>query len=71
MEESGRTAKFLLASRRCEVAARRLRTGMTRLPQGGAVRTATKDPKALDAVHAFLRYQITEHKTGDPLEPKR
>ena len=40
-------------------------------PSGGAVRTATKDPKALDAVHAFLRDQITEHKTGDPLEPTR
>jgi len=41
------------------------------LPQGGAVRINTKDARALDAVHAFLRYQITEHKTGDPLELKR
>jgi len=40
-------------------------------PQGGAVRISTKDAQALDAVHAFLRYQITEHKTGDPLDLQR
>ena len=36
------------------------------MAQGGAVRIATKDARALDAVHAFLRYQIAEHRTGDP-----
>jgi hypothetical protein len=36
------------------------------LAQGGAVRIETKDARALDAVHAFLRYQIAEHRTGDP-----
>ena len=41
------------------------------LPQGGAVRIETKDPQALAAVHAFLRYQITEHKTGDPKHNER
>jgi hypothetical protein len=41
------------------------------LPQGGAVRMTTTDARALDAVHAFLRYQIAEHHTGDPLPPKR
>jgi len=41
------------------------------LPQGGAVRIDTKDPRAVDAVHAFLRYQITEHKTGDPKHNER
>jgi hypothetical protein len=41
------------------------------LPQGGAVRIDTKDPGAVDAVHAFLRYQITEHKTGDPKHDER
>ena len=35
------------------------------LPRGGRVRISTKDTRALDAVHAFLRYQITEHRTGD------
>jgi hypothetical protein len=38
------------------------------LLQGGAVRIETKDARSLDAVHAFLRYQISEHQTGDPLQ---
>jgi hypothetical protein len=41
------------------------------LPQGGVVRMVTSDAQALAAVHEFLRYQIKEHKTGDPLEVKR
>jgi hypothetical protein len=36
-------------------------------PGGGLVRIVTADPVAVEAVHAFLRYQITEHKTGDAL----
>ena len=41
------------------------------VPQGGAVRITTEDAQSLDAVHAFLRYQITEHHTGDPVTSKR
>jgi hypothetical protein len=41
------------------------------LARGGAVRIETKDPRALDAVHGFLRYQIAEHGTGDPIQVKR
>jgi hypothetical protein len=41
------------------------------LPLGGAVRIDTKDTRAREAVYEFLRYQITEHRTGDPLEAKR
>jgi hypothetical protein len=41
------------------------------LPQFGSVRIETKDAAALDAVHAFLRYQFTEHHTGDPLQRER
>ncbi len=37
------------------------------LPQGGRVVIVTSDLKTLKAVHDFLRYQIAEHKTGDPL----
>jgi hypothetical protein len=36
-------------------------------PGGGAVSIATTDVKAREAVHEFLRYQIREHATGDPL----
>ena len=28
-------------------------------------------PAALEAVHGFLRYQIQEHRTGDPLTVRR
>jgi hypothetical protein len=40
------------------------------LPDGGVVRIETTDALALKAVHAFLRYQITEHRTGDPMKAK-
>jgi hypothetical protein len=39
--------------------------------RGGRVRITTADPVALDAVHAFLRAQIGDHRTGDPLTPSR
>lgn len=34
---------------------------------GARLRIATSDQEALDAIHAFLRFQITDHRTGDPL----
>ncbi|MDQ3907378.1 MAG: hypothetical protein M3268_03440 [Acidobacteriota bacterium] len=34
---------------------------------GGRVIISSNDPRAVAAVHSFLRFQITEHKTGDPL----
>ena len=37
------------------------------IDRGAAVRISTKDPKALKAIHDFLRFQIKEHKTGDSL----
>lgn len=39
----------------------------TETPDGGAVRIATTHGEAIRAVHEFLRYQIAEHHTGDPL----
>jgi hypothetical protein len=33
---------------------------------GARVRITTTDAQALAAAHDFLRYQIREHKTGDP-----
>jgi hypothetical protein len=35
-------------------------------PRGARVVITTNEPLALEAVHTFLRYQIMEHKTGDP-----
>lgn len=34
---------------------------------GGRVRIDSTDPVALAAIHDFLRFQITDHQTGDPL----
>lgn len=40
-------------------------------PGGGRVVIKTTDAAALGAIHEFLRYQIVEHKTGDPLTVSR
>jgi len=37
------------------------------LPKGGRVDIVTTDPAALKAVHEFMKFQITDHKTGDSL----
>lgn len=42
----------------------------TPTPEGGRVDIRTTDQEALEALHAFLRFQITDHKTGDSLEVK-
>jgi hypothetical protein len=38
---------------------------------GAAVFIETTEAATLKAIHEFLRYQIVEHKTGDPLTPQR
>lgn len=35
--------------------------------RGAQVRLTTSDPEALSAVHDFLRAQIEDHRTGDPM----
>jgi hypothetical protein len=35
--------------------------------RGARVRIVTQDPAAVVAVHEFLRAQIGDHRTGDPL----
>ncbi|HXM05147.1 MAG TPA: hypothetical protein VN939_21215 [Chthoniobacterales bacterium] len=35
--------------------------------KGAQVRVTTRNPKALAAIHDFLRFQIKDHRTGDPL----
>jgi len=34
--------------------------------KGAEVRITTKNPEVLAAVHEFLRFQIKDHRTGDP-----
>jgi hypothetical protein len=36
--------------------------------RGGRVDMTSASPEAQDAIHAFLRFQIEDHRTGDPLE---
>jgi hypothetical protein len=36
--------------------------------RGARVRISTSNPEALSAVQEFLRFQIKDHKTGDPLD---
>ncbi len=40
-------------------------------PNGGRVVIFSADKEALAAIHRFLRFQIEEHKTGDPVEARR
>jgi len=37
------------------------------LPNGAEVRMQTQNPQALQAIHNFMRFQIKDHRTGDPL----
>jgi hypothetical protein len=38
---------------------------------GGRVVISSADKDAVAAIHNFLRYQIEEHKTGDPTEVRQ
>ena len=46
----------------------RIRYGLETAPKGARLRIATKDPEALRAVKEFLRFEISEHQTGDSLD---
>jgi hypothetical protein len=38
------------------------------LPNGTRVRVSSENPKAVTAIHDFLRFQIRDHQTGDPAD---
>ncbi len=38
------------------------------MERGGTIAFSTKNARALEAVHQFLRFQIEDHKTGDPVK---
>ena len=40
------------------------------IKNGGRVLINSDNAEAVSALHDFLRFQITEHQTGDPLQPK-
>jgi len=39
--------------------------GYEELPTGGRIRIVTSSSEALDAIHAFLKFQVIEHRTAD------
>ena len=39
--------------------------------RGGRIRISTNNPQAVAAVHDFLRFQISDHQTGDSVEVAR
>ena len=41
------------------------------IERGARVMITTANPEALSAIHEFLRFQIKDHETGDPLEVGR
>ena len=45
-----------------------IRYSFEETPNGGRVVISSSDKEALSAIHSFLRFQIEEHKTGDPVE---
>jgi hypothetical protein len=49
----------------------RIRYEYRESPTGGRLEVVTTDPEALEALHAFLRFQIADHKTGDPMTPQK
>jgi predicted RNase H-like nuclease (RuvC/YqgF family) len=47
-----------------------IRYAFEQTPQGGRVVISTANLQALDAIHQFLRFQVSEHQTGDSLIPQ-
>jgi hypothetical protein len=39
-------------------------------PNGGRVVISSANKEAIEAIHKFLRFQIEEHKTGDPVDAR-
>jgi hypothetical protein len=39
------------------------------IDRGGTVILSSNNSDAVDAIHDFLRFQIQDHQTGDPLKP--
>lgn len=47
-----------------------IRYSYEEMENGGRVVISSKNAEAVNAVHKFLKFQIREHGTGDPLDPK-
>ena len=47
---------------------KKIRWAYEETPAGGRVVATAKEAAALEAIHAFLRFQIEDHRTGDPTD---
>jgi len=47
---------------------KQIRYSFEETPTGGRVVISSTDKEALNAIRRFLRFQIDEHKTGDPVQ---
>jgi len=48
---------------------RQIKYEVENIDAGARVRISSANPEAVKAVQDFLRFQITDHRTGDSLEP--
>jgi hypothetical protein len=44
-----------------------IRYDVAETPTGARVKVSSADPQAIAAIHDFLKFQIKDHQTGDPL----
>jgi hypothetical protein len=47
---------------------KKIRYSYEETPSGGRVVISSTNKDAVEAIHQFLRFQIEEHKTGDPID---
>ena len=45
-----------------------IRYAYSETPDGGKILIFSDNREALQAIHAFLRFQISDHRTGDATE---
>lgn len=44
-----------------------IRYNVQDVPNGARVKVSSRNPQAIAAIHDFLKFQIQDHQTGDPL----
>jgi hypothetical protein len=44
-----------------------IRYDVEQTPNGAQVKVSSRNPQAIAAIHDFLKFQIQDHQTGDPL----
>ena len=47
-----------------------IRYDVEETPSGARVKVSSRNPQAIAAIHDFLKFQIQDHRTGDPINIK-